>query len=50
MIGDTVECIWQYWGMGLAILGVRCAPWVKVGVDTGVRTVCIGCKDSRSWV
>jgi len=23
---------------------------VKTGMNTGVRTVCIGCKDFRSWV
>ncbi len=35
----TVECSWQYRGIGLAILDVRLASWMKIGADMGERTV-----------
>ena len=46
----TAESIWQYCGRRSAILPIRCWSWVKIGVDMGVRTVCIGCKNSGLWV
>ena len=38
----TDETICQYWGTSSSILPIRCWLWVKIGVDMGVRTVCIG--------
>ena len=47
---DTVGCVLEYWGACFGIPTLRRWSWVKIGVDMGVRTVCIGCKDSGSWV
>ena len=47
---DTVGCVLEYWGTCFGIPTLRRQSWVKIGVDMGVRTVCIGCKDSGSWV
>ena len=35
---NTAESICQYWGMGLAILGMSRRLWVKVGGGMGERS------------